>query len=125
MKKNIIILMLVVLIITGCKDTKEAKKDYSKYSFSDIVWTRAAENDIETIIFKSDGRFTYYCSCGIPVNDSDLCEGYVYNDETKEIKLDCFETTEEMVTNIKILESSEDILELDFNGDIRRFEKEK
>ena len=125
MKKNIIILMLVVLIITGCKDTKEAKKDYSKYSFSDIVWTRAAENDIETIIFKSDGRFTYYCSCGNPVNDSDLCEGYVYNDETKEIKLDCFETTEEMVTNIKILESSEDILELDFNGDIRRFEKEK
>ena len=125
MKKNIIILMLAVLIITGCKGTKENKKDYSKYSFSDIVWTRAAENDIETIIFKSDGRFTYYCSCGNPVNDSDLCEGYVYNDETKEIKLDCFETTEEMVTNIKILESSEDILELDFNGDIRRFEKEK
>ena len=125
MKKNIFFLMLLILIITGCKDTKEAKKDYSKYSFSDIVWTRAAENDIETIIFKSDGRFTYYCSCGNPVNDSDLSEGYVYNDETKEIKLDCFETTEEMVTNIKILESSEDILELDFNGDIRRFEKEK
>ena len=123
MKKNIIILMLVILIITGCKDTKETKKDYSKYSFSDIVWTRAAENDIETIIFKPDGSFRYYCSCGNPVNDSDLCESYVYNDKTKEIKLDCFETTEEMVKNIKIVEMSEDILELDFNGELRKFEK--
>ena len=46
-----------------------------------------------------------------------------YNDETKEIKFDCFETTEEMITNIKIVEMSEDILELDFNGEIRKFEK--
>ena len=125
MKKNIIILMLVVLIITGCKDTKEAKKDYSKYSFSDIVWTRAAENDIETIIFKSDGRFTYYCSCGNPVNDSDLCEGYTYDDETKTITLDCLESTDEMVTVIKVVKYDEKELHLDFDGEIRIFIKEE
>ena len=42
--------------------TKEKQeKDYSKYSFTDVSWTRDAENDIETIVFKSNGRFVYYC----------------------------------------------------------------
>ena len=127
MKKNIIILILVGMFLTGCRDTKEKiqEKDYSEYLFSDVRWTRDGGNDIETLVFKSDGSFSYYCSCGNPVNDSDLCERYTYNDETKEIKFECFETTEEMVTNIKIVEISEDILELDFNGEIRKFEKEK
>ena len=125
MKKIIVALMLVVMFLTGCGDTKEKiqEKDYSEYLFSDVVWTRDGGNDIETIVFKSDGRFRYYCSCGNPVNDSDLCESYVYNDETKEINLDCFELTEETITSIKIVDMSEDILELDFNGEIRKFEK--
>ena len=127
MKKNIIILMLVGLFLTGCRDGEEKayKKDYSEYLFADVIWTRDGGNDIETIVFKSDGSFRYYCSCGNPVNDSDLCESYTYNDETKEIKFDCFETTEEMITSVKIVELSEDVLELDFNGEIRKFEKEK
>lgn len=127
MKKNIIILMLVGILLTGCGDAKEKmhEKNYSEYSFTDVSWTRDAENDIETIVFKSDGRFTYYCSCGNPVNDSDLCESYTYNDNTKEITLDCFEETEETITNIKLVNSTETTLELDFNGEIRKFEKEK
>ena len=61
----------------------------------------------------------------ICVNDSDLCESYTYNDETKEIKFDCFETTDEMITSVKIVKMTEEVLELDFNGEIRKFEKEK
>ena len=127
MKKNVIILMLFGLFLTGCVDekTKIQEKDYSEYLFTDVSWTRDTEHDIETLRFNSDGRFTYYCACGNPVNDSDLCDGYIYNDENQEIKLECFEITEEMVTNIKIVEMSEDVLELDFNGEIRKFEKEK
>ena len=45
--------------------------------------------------------------------------------ETKEIKFDYLEITEDMITNVEINEMSEDVLELDFNGDIRRFKKEK
>ena len=125
MKKIIIILMLVGILVTGCKDTKEKtqKKDYSEYLFTDVSWTRDAENDIETIVFKSDGQFTYYCSCGNPVNDSDLCESYTYNDDTKEITLDCFEETEETITTIKVVNSTETVLELDFDGEVRKFEK--
>ena len=124
--KKITILVLAALLLTGCDSTREEKqeKDYSKYSFIDVSWTRDAENDIETIVFKSNGRFVYYCSCGNPVNDSDLCENYTYNDKTKEITLDCFEETEETVTKIKVVKSTETILELDFNGEIRIFRKE-
>ena len=125
MKKNIIILMLVGLFLTGCGDTKEKiqGKDYGKYLFTDVIWIRDSEHDIETIIFHADGSFSYSCACGNAVNDSDLCESYVYNDKTKEIKFECFETTEDMITNVKIVEMSEDILELDFHGEIRKFEK--
>ena len=125
MKKIIITLMLVGLFLTGCVDKKEEQmqKDYSNHSFTNVSWTRDAENDIETIIFKSNGRFIYYCSCGNPVNDSDLCENYTYNEDTKEIILDCLEETDETVSNIKIVSSTETTLELDFNGEIRKFEK--
>ena len=122
--KKIIILVLAALLLTGCESTKEQReKDYSKYSFTDVSWTRDAENDIETIVFKSNGRFVYYCSCGNPVNDSDLCENYTYNDKTKEITLDCFEETEETITKIKVVKSTETTLELDFDGEIRTFQK--
>ena len=123
MKKNIIILLLVGLFLAGCSKTKE--KDYSEYSFTDVSWIRDSGNDIETLKLKSDGSFSYYCSCGNPINDSDLCESYIYNNKTKEITFECFKTTEEMVTKVKIIEISEDILKLDFNGEIRKFEKEK
>ncbi len=123
MKKIIIILLLAALFLTGCEENKE--KDYSEYMFTDITWTRDSGHDIETIIFHADGSFVYYCACGNPVNDSDLCESYTYNDETKEIKFNCFETTEEMITSIKIVEMSEDVLKLDFDGEIRKFEKEE
>lgn len=127
MKKIIIISMLVGLFLTGCGEKKEEQKqkDYSNFTFSDVSWTRDGGNDIETIRFSSDGKFTYYCSCGNPVNDSDLCESYTYNEETKEITLECFEETDETVTTIKIVSSTDTTLELDFNGEIRKFEKEK
>ena len=126
MKRYIIIFILMGLFFAGCeKNNKNQEKDYSNYLFTDVSWTRDAGNDIETIVFKSNGRFVYYCSCGNSVNDSDLCESYEYNDETKEIILDCFEETEDTVTNIKVINSTESTLELDFNGDIRIFEKTK
>ena len=125
MKKFIAVLMLFFLFLTGCEEKYEQEVDYSGYLFTDVTWTRDAGNDIETIKFKADGSFSYFCACGNPVNDSDLCDSYTYNDVTKEIEFDCFETTEEMVTKIKIIEVSKDILKLDFDGEIREFEKGK
>lgn len=123
MKKMILILLLGVILLTGC--AKEEKVDYIEYSFIDVNWTRAGENDIETIRFNSDGSFSYYCSCGNSVNDSDMCESYTYNDKTKEIKFNCFETTEDMITTIKVINFTDTTLQLDFDGEVRTFEKSK
>lgn len=122
MKKWIVFMMLVGLFLTGCGEHKEI--DYSGYPFTDVIWMRDGGHDVETIVFHADGSFRYSCACGNPVNDSDLCEGYIYNDETKEIKFQCLETTEEMITTVKIVGMSDDVLALDFGGEIRRFEKE-
>ena len=121
----IALFLITTIIFIGCSDnTKEEQNvDYSQYSFVNTSWTRDAEHDIETIRFGADGKFTYYCACGNPVNDSDLCEGYTYDDSTKTITLNCIETTDEMVTTIKIVKCDESSLHLDFDGETRVFTK--
>ena len=130
--KKIIYLIALFLITTilfaGCNDNNKPENqnlDYSQYLFVNTSWVRDAEHDTETIRFGADGKFTYYCACGNPVNDSDLCEGYTYDYSTKNISLNCIETTDEMVTTIKILKCDENSLQLDFNGEIRIFENDQ
>ena len=129
MKRYVSLLILVFLCTTlfvGCtknENTDNSSVDQSNYSFVDISWTREAAHDIETIRFGEDGSFSYSCACGNPVNDSDLCEGYTYDDATKTITLDCIEITDDMVTVIKIVKCDEKELHLDFNGETRIFTK--
>ncbi len=114
------------ILFIGCaknEKTDNSSVDQSDYSFVDISWTRDAEHDVETICFGDDGSFSYSCACGNPVNDSDLCEGYTYDDATKTITLDCIEITDDMVTVIKIVKCDEKELHLDFNGETRIFTK--
>ncbi|MBR6509265.1 MAG: hypothetical protein IKT38_01505 [Clostridia bacterium] len=122
----IIMVLVCTILFAGCsgnEKTEGQSVDYSKYSFVNTSWTRDAEHDTETIRFGEDGSFSYYCGCGNSVNDSDLCEGYTYDDDTKTITLNCIETTDEMVTTIKIVKCDENSLHLDFDGEIRIFEK--
>ena len=128
LKRNIFIIavLAVCCLLLGCSDTdKEKKVDYSQYSFTDTSWTRHAEHDVETIRFGSDGSFVYYCSCGNPVNDSDLNEGYTYDDQTKTVTISYIETTDETVSEIKIEMCDEENLKLNIDGEIRSFVKEK
>lgn len=127
MKKFISILILALLcgvLFVGCMGNdkqSDVSVDYSSYAFTSGSWTRTATNDIETIRFGADGSFSYYCACGNPVNDSDLCEGYIYDDETKTITLNCVEVTDEMVTVIKIEKCDDKELHLNFDGETRIF----
>ena len=121
MKKFFIILIVSVFFFVGCEGKKNEKIDYSEYLFTDINWVRDSGYDIETLKFNTDGSFSYSCACGNPVNDSDLCESYKYDEKTQEIKFECFEITEDTITIIKIIEMSDNVLKLDFNGEIREF----
>ncbi|MBQ1999484.1 MAG: hypothetical protein II220_08385 [Spirochaetales bacterium] len=129
MKRYVSLLSLFLvcaILFIGCtenENTDNSSVDQSNYSFVDISWTREAAHDIETIRFGEDGSFSYSCACGNPVNDSDLCEGYTYDDATKTITLDCIEITDDMVTVIKIVKCDEKELHLDFNGETRIFTK--
>lgn len=124
MKKIVILFLIGILLLTGCEKKKTENIELKEYSFIGMSWTRDSGHDEETIKFNEDGSFSYSCACGNPVNDADLCETYTYDDKTKEIKLDCFETTEDTITTIKVIKSNDSTLELDFNGEIRTFEKE-
>lgn len=124
MKKFISVLFVFLFafnLIVGCN----SKKDYSEYPFVNIRWTRSTENDTEFIRFSDDGEFSYYCACGNPVNDSDLCNGFSYNPDTETITLDYIEKTKETVTKVIIKKSSADEFVLDFDGDIRTFQIEE
>ena len=121
---NILLVLTAVLLflLLGCaKNNISETVDYSEYSFTDTLWTRKAKHDIESIRFGSDGSFTYWCACGNPVNDSDLNEGYTYDDKTKTITIKYIETTEETVSTIKIEACDDKSIKLNFDGEIREF----
>lgn len=113
-------IMLGMLFLTAC--TKEPVS--YDYDFVNITWTRDAENDTEYIRFSEDGSFSYYCACGNPVNDSDLCEGYTYDANTDTITLKYIEKTKETISKIKLVECTDDTLTLDFGGELRIFTPE-
>lgn len=120
---GLIIMLLALLALIGCG--RGEKTDYSEYTFfTDIDWCRETEIDVEHICFSSDGSFSYYYGCGNPANDSDLCEGYTYDDETRTITLKYPKPNESVVTTIRIKDYDENSIELDFEGDIRIFTKE-
>ena len=120
LRQTIMIVMAITIIVatTSCADKTV---NYSKYPFTDISWTRKAEHDIETIRFGSDGSFVYYCACGNPVNDSDLSEGYTYDDKTNTITVKYIETTDETISKIIIEKCDGESIRLNFNGEIREF----
>ena len=134
MKKRFIsILLAAACVITLCvslaacaRDDKkdDTAADYSEYAFTKVNWIRDAENCTETLRLKADGGFSYTCSCGNPVNDADLIEGYTYDDSTKVITFDAIETTDEMVTKITVVSCSDEKLVLDFDGEEREFVSE-
>lgn len=114
-------ILLLTLTLSACKQ----KSNFSDCEFINISWTRACDNDTEFICFHDNGEFSYYCACGNPVNDSDLCEGFSYNHDTKTITLDYSEKTKETVTKVIVKKCTDEELVLDFDGDIRSFSKEK
>ena len=113
------VLFLLGFLLTGCG----REKDYSEYPFVNVRWERFAEADTEYISFSADGSFGYYCACGNPVNDSDLCEGYSYDESTRTITLEYVEDTAESVRKVMIKECTADRLVLDFDGEIRSFHR--
>lgn len=97
--------------------------DYSKYDFVGKTWTRTTDADTEFLTFRKNGGFSYYCACGNPVDDADLCEYYTYDgkdtiyvhcdyDKLKKVKVD-------------IISHNDNKLKIKFDGEVREFKLEK
>lgn len=127
MKKILCLFLALCLCIplVSCKGKENPKgnADLSNLPFVNAHWERHTESCTETIYFNDDGSCGYYCACGNPVNDDDLCEGYSFDDETQTIYLDFAEKTSETVTKIQVKSCDGETLVLDFAGDLRTFEK--
>ena len=127
--KKVVMIIIVLIIMVGSvfinlKYNEDEKKDNlsnDKLEFVNIRWTRTGDSDTEFLGFSEDGSYYYYCACGNPVNDSDVCEEYTYDAENKTINLKCLEQLDGTITEIKVVSYEEDKLVLDFDGDIREF----
>jgi len=120
---SVFIFLIFCIIFAGCGFEEKQTVDLWNYAFVNVDWTRKSESCTENIHFDSDGSCSYYCACGEPVNDDDLCEGYTYDPETHIIYLDFAETTDQTVTEIFVKSCDGETLVLDFDGDIRTFKK--
>lgn len=124
MKKSkilIIILVLIIIIFISVLTLKILNKNEA-LPFAGVQWIRY-ENDKQNLKFHENGHFSYFCSCGNPVDDADICETYTYDSKTQTITLDCGDGDTE---KIEIISYEEDELTLKFEQgtEIRTFAKE-
>lgn len=125
MKKKILVILFICLSATACKNKDSEIIDYSKYKFTDISWERPSDNDNDKtyIEFYSNGMFGYYCSCGNPIENYDLCSEYTYDDATKTITLKCEKNSKNIEKTIKIKSQTSKKLVLSFGKETRTFTK--
>lgn len=129
----LVIGLLVAFVLTNKQEDpieeEEALKNPNKTDiisdFVDIRYERSTEADTEFIRFTKDGSFSYYCACGNPVDNYDLCEYYTYDKENNKIELVCYDGVTEKEKNIKILTATKDKLKIEINGEIREFTQTK
>lgn len=122
--KTILIIFLIAVFLIGIIDATELFKSQYNDKLPKIItsqsWERDNGEDTERISFTKDGEFRYSCSCGSPVDNFDACDSYKYDKETKTIKLNCIAGIK-TVKKIKIVESTDTKLVLDFEGEKREF----
>lgn len=124
--KTTLIIFLIVVFLIGLIDATSLFKQEYNDKLPDVItsqsWKGKGNGDTQTIYFKKEGEFGYYCACGSPVDNYDLCDSYKYNAKTKTIKLNCFPGAG--ITKIKIVKSTDAELVLDFGGEKRKFKTE-
>lgn len=119
----IVFILCLTFAVAGCASNSNTDDSDKKYDedFMGVEWTRETEVDIEHLCFNTDGSLSYYCSCGEPVNDSDLIDSYSYDSDQKIITFNTQSQTASMITEVKVIEYDNEHIKLDFNGDIREF----
>ena len=90
--------------------------------FVNHKYIREVDNRTETISFTSEGAYSYTYENETQVGSTKTCEYYTYDDITKSIKLVCF-SNDDIITELKLVNATDTVLQIDFYGDIRTFER--
>ena len=120
MKKSEILTIILVLLAGIIASVQFTKPKNSIPEFADQSWVRYVD-DTEYISYDSDGNYSYWCSCGNPVDNFDMCDTYSYNDKTKTITLNCIGTND----TIKVISFTDKELVLQFGKSERIFTNTK
>lgn len=105
------IVLFCCMVLAGCSSGNKHPEFLTEHT-----WTHFAVCD-ETISFGEDGSYAYYCACGEPVGDSDLYDGYSYDESKSEIALK--PDGEDSI--IKVLRQEKSRLLLDFGNGVKEF----
>lgn len=123
MKKVFITIFVVIIGLLGIGIVKSIKPNYSKYPFTDVRWiNKEDESDTVNIRFNSDGKFSYFCGCGNPIENYDLCESYTYNVKTNTINLNCTNNVKDIIDTLQIISCTNKELKLKFGKEIIIFQ---
>ena len=93
MKKRLVIIICCILLC-GCQNTTKQQTDKKEENFSEYdllvkgYWSHYDPiiGEMENMTLTKKGEFIYCCSCGEPVENSDLYDVYSY-EENEKIKL--------------------------------------
>lgn len=90
MKKRLVIIICCILLC-GCQNTTKQQTDKKEENFSEYdllvkgYWSHYDPiiGEMENMTLTKKGEFIYCCSCGEPINDSDLYDTYSYEEPGK------------------------------------------
>ena len=89
--KKILLIIAVILIIVGLTIvfvvamTVGRKEDKAPAFLTEHDWIRQ-DNCEEHISFRAGGEFSYWCTCGSPVDNYDLYDSFEYSDNVISVK---------------------------------------
>ena len=123
MKKisTILMICLQLVLMSACTPAVKRGESGVPLDFTDKNWYFYDEVTAENLCLSlgGDGGYSYYCSCGEMVGDSDLYDKYEYNEETGVITL--FNNYDDATDEIKVLEYNEYHLMLEIDNEIKDF----
>ena len=125
---GLMVMILLLILTVGCTSKKigngNSKKNKEKITineeFCDKEWFFYDEVRAENEVLRlgKDGSFSYHCSCGEPIGDSDIYETYEYDKNKKKIVL-C--GSEKETKNIELINYNEYHMLLKIDGEIKDF----
>ncbi len=112
MKKIILLLIILILVFSGCSNMPES--DNCDFLIN-ATWEGSDESCTNSISFNEDGFFSNSCACGSPVGSGDVTEIFRYIEEGKSLLL--YDCDEELIEEGKILFCDDTYLVVNLWGD--------